>query len=119
MIVINIYIMFSEKNFIHYLFYYSTFSTIVSCIILLLFLHEEDVGMYVIIFGFGFGFFPWWTLFYILLRAYKLLPDDYASDEEKQPLVVEVSKVGSGTPGHEHHTPIHSDDEGHNEIVIS
>ena len=106
--------MFSEKKCITYLFYYSALSTFISCLILFFYINEEDVGMYVIIFGLGLGFFPWWTLFYLLLKQYNILPKEYLNDEEIQGLIVKVSKVGSGTPGHEHHTPVHSDDESHN-----
>ncbi len=106
--------MFSEKKCITYLFYYSALSTFISCLMLLLFSNDNNVGTYVIIFGLGFGFFPWWTIFYLLLREYNILPKEYTDEEEIQRLIVKIPKVGSGTSGHEHHTPIHSDDEGHN-----
>ena len=118
-ITLIIYIMFSEKKCITYLFYYSALSTFISCLVLLFYIHEEDVGMYVIIFGFGFGFFPWWTLFYLLMKQYNILPDEYASEEETLGLIVKVSKIGSRTSSHEHHTPVHSNDESHDKIVVT
>jgi hypothetical protein len=114
-----IYIMFSEKNCITYLFYYSALSTSISCLILLLFIHEEDVGMYVIIFGLGFGFFPWWTLFYLLMKQYNILPDEYVNEEETRGLIAKVPEIRSGTSSHKHHTPVHSDNKSHDKIIVS